>query len=282
METELHDRLGALAHPKRLQLFRLLVRRYPDAVPAGQIAVALGLKPNTASHYLSALRHAGLIEQDRAGTSLRYRAGLPGIRNLVDTLLGDCCRNRPDLCTPFHDPVSMGEPAVTNADKTFNALFICTGNSARSLMAETILRSEGEGRFNAYSAGTAPSDGPNPQVLELLESKGHDISPLRSKSLDEFERPDAPEMDFVFTVCDTAANEPCPVWPGHTLSAHWGMVDPTRAVGTPAQRKLALQQAYGTLRNRIAAFCSLPLASLDRISLQHRMDDIGRMEDAGD
>ncbi|EEE37097.1 transcriptional regulator/arsenate reductase [Rhodobacteraceae bacterium KLH11] len=272
MEIEIHDRLSALAHPKRLDLFRLLMRRYPDSVAAGQIAEALALKPNTTSTYLNALKSAGLIEQTRSGTSLQYTVALPAVRDLFDGLLGECCQNRPDLCLkPSEDPI------MTNPDRVMNALFICTGNSARSIMAEAILNTEGNGLFRAYSAGTAPSDGPNSSVLELLKQKDYDVSQLRSKSVDEFATADAPQMDFVFTVCDHAANEACPTWPGQPMSAHWGLPDPVKAEGTDAQKQLAFQQAYGLLRNRITAFASLPFETLDRISLQHKVDDIGRM-----
>ncbi len=268
----IHDKLSALAHPKRLDLFRLLMRRYPDSVPAGQIAEALALKPNTTSTYLSALKAADLIEQSREGTSLQYCANLSAVRDLFGGLLGDCCQNRPDLCVP-----SIGASEVTGKDRVFNALFICTGNSARSIMAEAILQKEGNGCFNSFSAGTAPSQNPHPEVLELLAKKGFDTSELRSKSLDEFSAQDAPQMDFVFTVCDHAANEACPTWPGQPMSAHWGMADPVKAHGTDAQKHLAFQQTYGLLRNRITAFVSLPFETLDRISLQHKVDNIGRM-----
>lgn len=279
MELEIHEKLSALAHPNRLEVFRLLMRRYPDAVPAGQIAQALDLKPNTASVYLSALKKAGLIEQTRTGTSLQYTTNLGEVRGLFDGLLGDCCQSRPDLCIPNAQPKS---PIMTDPTRPLNALFICTGNSARSLMAEAILRSEGLGRFNAYSAGTMPSGQPHPQVIELLDAKGHDLSLLHSKSVDAFSGDDAPKMDFVFTVCDHAANEECPAWPGHPLSAHWGLPDPVKAQGTEAQKNLAFQQAYGLLRNRITAFVSLPFETLDRISLQHQLDDIGRQTDASE
>lgn len=274
MEIEIHNKLAALAHPKRLDLFRLLMRRYPDSVPAGHIADAMDLKPNTASSYLNALKQAGLIEQTRTGTSLHYAANLPHVRSLFDGLLSECCQNRPDLCLPQN-----GGVPVPGKDRTLNALFICTGNSARSLMAEAILNSEGDGMIKAWSAGTAPSGQPHPQVMDLLRSKEHDISGLRSKSVDEFRGTDAPKMDFVFTVCDHAANEECPAWPGQPMSAHWGLPDPVRTEGTEAQKNLAFQQAYGLLHNRISAFVSLPFETLDRISLQHRVDEIGRSAD---
>ncbi|UWQ64409.1 helix-turn-helix domain-containing protein [Leisingera caerulea] len=273
MEIEIADKLSALAHPNRLALFRLLMRRYPDAVPAGEIAAALAFKANTASAYLSVLKHAGLISQHRTGTSLMYSADLPGLRGLFDDLLSGCCRNRPDICTP----VTSEEIPMPTTARPLNVLFICTGNSARSLLAESILNQAGEGKFRAFSAGTRPSPGPRPEVTALLQAKGYDTASLRSKDLDEFASPDAPRMDFVFTVCDHAANEECPAWPGQPMSAHWGLADPVKATGTDAERRLAFQQAYGLLRNRIKAFVALPFETLDRMSLQHRVDDIGRV-----
>lgn len=273
MEIELSDKLAALAHPKRLALFRLLMRRYPDGVPAGEIAQALEFKANTASAYLSALKQAGLITQQRTGTSLMYAANLPGLRGMFDSLLTGCCQNRPDICTPVTSEVET----MPTTERPFNVLFICTGNSARSLLAEAILNSEGGGRFRAFSAGTRPSPGPRPEVIALLQAKDIDTSSLRSKDLDEFSGPDAPQMDFIFTVCDHAANEECPAWPGQPMSAHWGLADPVKAEGTDAERRLAFQQAYGLLRNRIRAFAALPFETLDRMSLQHQVDDIGRL-----
>ncbi|MCF6429370.1 helix-turn-helix domain-containing protein [Leisingera sp. MMG026] len=274
MELNIADKLSALAHPNRLALFRLLMRRYPDAVPAGEIASALDFKPNTASAYLSVLKQAGLISQHRTGTSLMYTADLPGLRGMFDNLLTGCCQNRPDICSPFTNE----ERAMPTVEHPFNVLFICTGNSARSLLAEAILNRYGDGKFRAYSAGTChSSSGPRPEVISLLQAKGYDTSALRSKDLDEFSVADAPGMDFIFTVCDHAANEECPAWPGQPMSAHWGLADPVRATGTDAERRLAFQQAYGLLRNRINAFAALPFDTLDRISLQQQVDGIGRM-----
>ena len=278
MEIIIPKQLGVLSHPKRLDLFRLLMRRYPNSVPAGQIAQALDLKSNTASVYLSALKQVGLIEQTRVGTSLQYTANLSQIRALFSGLMVDCCQNRPDLCLPSPQTTPKGYSPMTESKKPLNALFICTGNSARSIMAEAILQAEGKGRFNAYSAGTRPAGTPHPAVLKLLKSKSYDVSDLSSKSLDRFEGKDTPQMDFVFTVCDQAANEECPIWPGHPMSAHWGLPDPAAATGTEAQKELAFQQTYGLLRNRIRAFVSLPMDTLDQISLQHNVDDIGRMQ----
>lgn len=167
------------------------------------------------------------------------------------------------------------------SDQVHNVLFICTGNSARSIFAEAILRQEAGDRFNALSAGTRPHSELNPIAIEMLETRGYDIGPLRAKHISEFQGPDAPPLDFVFTVCDLAANEECPPWEGQPISAHWGWPDPAKATGSEAERRLAFQQTYGAMRNRIQAFAALPFDTLDRASLQSRVDDIGRTrEDA--
>lgn len=276
MEREIPARLAILGHPQRLAVFRLLMRRYPDRVPAGELAAALGLKPSTLSAYLSALGRAGLVRQERIGTSLRYAIDMAELRRTFDYLLLDCCRGRPELCPPLHFPSPNGNPQMKK-DK-YKVLFICTGNSARSILAEAILRREAGDRFEAHSAGTRPRPAVNPLALALLERQGHDVSTLRPKTLAAYEGPEAPRFDFVFTVCDQAANEECPVWPGQPVSAHWGLPDPAAAEGTDAEKMLAFQTAYRTLRNRILAFAALPLATLDRLSLQRAVDEIGRAE----
>ncbi|QFT63590.1 helix-turn-helix domain-containing protein [Roseivivax sp. THAF30] len=274
MESYHADQLAVLGHPQRLALFRLLVRRYPDAVPAGELADAIGARANTASTYLSSLRRVGLITQSREGRSLLYRLDATRSRGLMDFLFAECCRGRPDLCGPsaFHPP----EGNAIMPSRKYNVLFICTGNSARSIFAESILRREGGDRFNVYSAGTRPYSELNPFAVETLRKKGYDIDALRAKNVEEFQGPDAPQFDFVFTVCDRAANEDCPAWAGQPVSAHWGMPDPVKTVGTDAEKSLAFQHAYGALRNRIQAFVVLPIGTLDRISLQRAVDDIGQ------
>jgi len=158
----------------------------------------------------------------------------------------------------------------------FNVLFLCTGNSARSILAEAILNREGQGKFVAYSAGSQPKGSVHPFATDLLKKMNYPTEPLRSKNWDEFAVPGAPEMDFVFTVCDNAANEVCPVWPGQPMTAHWGVPDPAAAEGAEPERRLAFADAFRQLNNRISVFISLPIASLDRLSLQRRLNDIGR------
>lgn len=162
----------------------------------------------------------------------------------------------------------------------FNVLFLCTGNSARSVIAEAILNKLGAGQFHAYSAGSQPKGQVHPETLRLLGGLGYDTSVFRSKSWSEFAKPGAPEFDFVFTVCDSAAAESCPVWPGQPMTAHWGIPDPAEATGTPAEIALAFKEAYRLMHQRISIFTSLPLRSLDRLALTNKLKDIGRMEGA--
>ncbi|WP_299615546.1 helix-turn-helix domain-containing protein [uncultured Tateyamaria sp.] len=277
MESTVVTRLSILGHPQRLAVFRLLMRRYPDRVPAKELAQALDLKPNTLSTYVNALMQAGLITQERVGTSLRYAVHMEAAGETVDYLLRDCCRGRPEICSPLASLAAGGDSPIT--DRKFNVLFICTGNSARSIFAESILRKEAGDRFVAYSAGTKPRSELNPFALDVLEQKGHDVSVLNAKNLSVFQGADAPDFDFVFTVCNQAANEECPAWTGQSVSAHWGMPDPVKAEGSDAEKSLAFQQCYGALLNRIKAFTVLPIASLDRIALQRAIDDIAQSKE---
>jgi len=159
---------------------------------------------------------------------------------------------------------------------TFNVLFLCTGNSARSILAEAYLNASGRGRFRAYSAGSRPAGKVNPYAIELLAKNQLETTGLRSKSWDEFAVPGAPQMDFVFTVCDQAAGEVCPIWPGQPMTAHWGVDDPARVEGSDEQRRKAFLRAFSELSTRINLFASLPLHKLDRLTLKKRLEEIGR------
>jgi len=162
------------------------------------------------------------------------------------------------------------------SERIYNVLFLCTGNSARSILAESILRKDGRGHFRAFSAGSQPKGRVNPFAIKVLESLDYPTDDLRSKSWEEFAAPDAPVMDFVFTVCDNAAGESCPVWPGQPLTAHWGIEDPAEVEGTDIQKEAAFVGALRYFKNRITIFTSLPLKSIDRLSLGTRLRDIGR------
>jgi arsenate reductase (thioredoxin) len=161
-------------------------------------------------------------------------------------------------------------------DRTFNVLFLCTGNTARSVLAESILRKDGRGRFKSFSAGSQPKGTVNPFAIKVLRDMDYPVDNLRSKSWEEFARPDAPVMDFVFTVCDNAAGEACPIWPGQPMTAHWGVPDPAKAKGNDAEKAFAFDDCMRMLNQRISIFVNLPLEKLSRLSLQQHLDEIGR------
>ena len=165
------------------------------------------------------------------------------------------------------------------AGPIYNVLFLCTGNSARSVIAEAVMNRLGAGRFKAYSAGSHPKGEVHPMTIELLQSLDYDTGFARSKSWDEYAEPDAPQMDFVFTVCDDAAAEACPVWPGQPLSAHWGLPDPAAATGTEAEQRFAFADTHRMLTNRISLLVNLPIESIDKYALQSRLEQIGKMDD---
>ncbi|WP_342070192.1 helix-turn-helix domain-containing protein [Yoonia algicola] len=273
MDLLIPKRLATLGHPQRLAVFRLLMRRHPDRVPATELALALDLKPNTLSNYVNALMQTGLVSQEREGTSLRYAIDMDVARQTIDYLLLDCCRSRPEICAP-----SYGTSSVSAAHRPYNVLFLCTGNSARSIFAEAILRQIAGDRFHAFSAGTHPQPSINPITREVLQHNGYDTATLTSKHLSIFQGPDAPVFDFVFTVCDAAANEDCPAWPNQPVTAHWGLPDPVRVTGTHAQQISAFRQVFDALVQRLRRFADLPFTSFDPVSLQRAIDDLARLE----
>jgi len=162
------------------------------------------------------------------------------------------------------------------SDQFYNVLFLCTGNSARSILAEAILNHTGKGRFRAFSAGSHPAGKVNPLAIELLTRQGLSVIDLRSKSWDEFAAPGAPHVDFIFTVCDNAAGEVCPVWPGHPMTAHWGIEDPAAFEGSDEDKRRAFSKAFAEMNRRISLFTSLPLAKLDAMAIKRELDQIGR------
>jgi arsenate reductase len=264
------EALSALGHPTRLAVFRLLARRAPQTVAASEIAEATGTLPNTLSKHLDLLVQAGLATRERQGRSILYGLDVAGAGELVAYLVGDCCRSRPDIL-----PAAPSEEAAMN-DQEFIVLFVCTGNSARSIFAEAIMNRDGGGRFRAFSAGTNAYSELNPRALDVLTANGYPVEGLSSKNVSVFQGSDAPKFDFVFTVCDRSANEECPPWPGQPISAHWGVADPVKVEGTDAEKAHAFNEAFRMLRQRIHTFIALPMASVGRISLQRFVDDIGR------
>lgn len=256
---------AVLGHPGRLDVFRLLVRMAPHPMRPTQIAATLAIRPNTLSNYLSELSSAGLIQVTRHGRALDYSVNPTQVAALTGFLLNDCCRGRPDLC-------GGGATLPAALSNRPHVLFLCSANSARSLMAEALLRDLGRGRFTVCSAGTRPGAGPHPLALEVLHRHGHATDDLRSKRPDQAEGVRPP--DFVFTLCDGAAAEDCGTWPGQPIGGHWSLPDPAAATGSSQQQALAFDRCYATLRRRIEALVALPMAQLDRLSLQQRIDRI--------
>jgi len=166
------------------------------------------------------------------------------------------------------------------SDRIYNVLFLCTGNTARSILAESVLRKDGAGRFASFSAGSQPKGEVNPYAIVTLEAHGYPVDGLRSKSWEEFAAPAAPVMDFVFTVCDSAAGEACPLWPGQPMTAHWGIEDPAAVTGSDIEKQRAFNDAFRYMRQRIGSFASLPIRSIDRLALGSKLREIGRMEGA--
>ena len=269
---------SALSQEMRLNTLRWLIAAEPQGLTAGEIAALLEARANTLSANLAILTQAALVRSQREGRQIRYFARLDTVQALTLFLMRDCCGGNPAICGPV---AAILTPTLTEApmrDAPFNVLFLCTGNSARSLIAEAVLNADPSGRFRGFSAGSQPAGAPHPRALQLLDRLGHDTSGLRSKSWDEFARPDAPKMDFVFTVCDSAAAEPCPVWPGQPVTAHWGVPDPAAAAGSDAEIGAAFNLAHRTLATRIGLFAALPVATLERKSLQSQLDAIGKAD----
>ncbi len=274
------DALQALAHEHRLRVFRILIRWGELGLSAGDIAEALGIPPSSLSFHLGRLERAGLIQARRTGRQIHYSINGAGTRALLAYLYADCCHGHPELCG---DLTSLsGDNEMSKENHPYNVLFLCTGNSARSIIAECILDRVGSGRFKAYSAGSHPKGEVHPFALQLLRNTDYDVSQLRSKDVAEFEEPGAPEIDFVFTLCDNAATEVCPVWPGQPMTAHWGVPDPASARGSDAEIAAMFAETYRMLDSRISIFHNLPIASLDKLSLQKQLDEIGQSSSAMD
>ncbi len=275
--------LAALAQDTRLEAYRLLVRYHPFGLSAGDIARLLAVPHNTLSTHMAALQGAGLVRSRREGRTIIF-AAVPETFRAAEAFMteGIARPRRKAGASSAAVAYPARRPEDTMNEKVLNVLVLCTGNSARSILAEAIVNRVGQGRFRAYSAGSQPKARPNPLALELLAGLGYDTAGLRSKSWDEFAAPGAPAMDLVITVCDSAAGEACPYWPGHPLVAHWGIPDPADVTGTPEQKRAAFQEAYRRLMNRVTALVNLPVDRLSLAELKAALADIGRMEGATD
>lgn len=261
---------SSLGHPDRLAILRLLMRFSPRGQRPTEIAQMLGLKQNTLSHHLGELTSTGLLGVTRQGRSLYYSVNLDMSEALIGYLALDVGRGRADLLRPL-----LAQRRNRKNDQPCNVLFLCSGNSARSIIAEALLRDMGKGRFRAYSAGIQPSTVPHPLALQVLQEGGHAVSELRSKHISEFHHEDAPQMDIVITVCDRAAAKDCPPWAGQPVTTHWGLPDPARAQILPeAEPAQAFRQTYLGLHHRLVALVALPFATFDQRALQTHMDAI--------
>jgi ArsR family transcriptional regulator, arsenate/arsenite/antimonite-responsive transcriptional repressor / arsenate reductase (thioredoxin) len=279
-EARAIESLGSLAQATRLSALRHLLEAHPNSLPAGEIAKRCAVPHNTMSTHLGVLNRAGLIAVERAGRSMNYCVDLSGYRGLLRFLMQDCCAGRADLCADVTRLISEDKSAFANPEEvsvtaSFNVLFLCTHNSARSIMAEALLTRIGRGRFNAYSAGSEPADRPMPEVIERLKKLGHDTGMLRCKSWNEFMGPTAPRMDFVIALCDTPQGQSCPDFGDKAMTGAWPLPDPAQFIGSAAEHTALLNELYGMIRRRLEIFTSLPFESLNKMALKARLDEIG-------
>lgn len=266
---------SVLAQETRLKLVRLLASRGASGMSAGEAAAVLKIAPSTLSFHLNALEQARLVRSTRQGRHIIYAVRFVGLRDLLSFLTETCCAGRPELCGDLARLLPDDIDEDITMEPAFNVLFMCTRNSARSIMAEAILQKLGRGKFNAYSAGSDPAPAPMPEVLTRLGAMGHDVSRLHSKSWKEFAGPDAPRMDFVLTLCDPGEGEACPDLGERPITAVWPFPDPAKFSGTDVERAALLNQLYGMIRRRLELFVSLPFGALERMALKARIDELG-------
>lgn len=266
---------SALGQPTRVQLLRLLAGT--PGLPAGDLRAKAAVPASTLSFHLAALEQAGLVRATRRGRQIIYALRGSGLRSLLSFVTDTYAAEHPGIGARLGALVPDAAPdeAAPAVAPAFNVLFLCRHNSARSIIAEAVLARVGAGRFRAYSAGSEPTAAPNPEVLQRLAAFGHDTSRLRSKSWTEFMGPDAPRMDFVIALCDTPTGQTCPEFGDTALTGAWPLPDPTRFTGSDVERAVLLNELYGAIRRRLEIFCNLPFASLDRMALKARLDEIG-------
>ena len=262
--------LAALAQETRLDIFRMLVTRGPEGMPAGEIGDRLKLPSPTLSFHLNQLRHTGLVSSRRQSRLIIYTAKFRTMESLIEYLTENCCTGQMDR-TPVPTNASIA------SDRKLNVLFLCTNNSARSIMAESAMNRWGGGKFHGFSAGSAPRGAVHPIALQVLKELKYETAELRSKDWNEFAEPDSPLLDFVFTLCDRAAAEVCPAWPGQPVRAHWGMQDPITIAGSSAAKREAFHKVYNQLEQRIRIFTALPIETLERFALERWVTEIGKL-----
>jgi protein-tyrosine-phosphatase/DNA-binding transcriptional ArsR family regulator len=266
---------SALSQESRLRVLRLLIERGPNGLPAGELAQGLDMPASTTSFHLSALERAGLILSTRQGRHIIYAARMIALRELLVFLTEACCGGRPELCGDISRLLPALPEESSAMTPAFNVLFLCTHNSARSIMAEAILTKLGGERFRAYSAGSEPSANPMPDVIEKLRALKHDVSDLHCKSWHAFTGRDAPRIDFVIALCDTLEGQACPDFGEKAITALWSLPDPAKFSGKGAERSAMLNELYASIHRRIMIFINLPFEKLDRMALRARLDEIG-------
>lgn len=268
--------LAGVGQETRLRVLNLVASCGQTGITAGAAAEALGVPASTLSFHFSALEQAGLLVSAREGRHVRYRADPHGARTLIINLAATLYAGQVDVQHAVRTALPIPNEASMAMEPAFNVLFICTRNSARSIMAEAILESIGNGRFRAYSAGSAPADAPMPDVVDRLRQLGHDVAGLRSKSWNDFLGPDAPRMDFVLTLCDPDDGETCPDLGSRPITAIWPFPDPAKFHGSAVERTALLNELYGMIRRRLEAFTNLPFTTLDRMAIKARLDELAR------
>jgi len=266
---------GALAQETRLAILHLLIGAGPNGLAAGEIAQRLRLPASTISFHLAALERTGLVRSTKQSRLNIYTVQIAALRRLIAFLTETCCSGHPELCGDIANLMPASPAENVPIAPAFNVLFLCTRNSARSIMAEAILETLGKGRFRAYSAGSNPAPEPMPEVIAFLRKLGHDVSRLHSKSWDEFCGPNAPRMDFVIALCDMLHGQKCPDFAGAAVTAEWPLPDPAGFQGNASQRLLLFQELYAGLQRRLEIFTNLPFEALDRMALKARLDEIG-------
>jgi len=240
-------------------------------MPAGEIGNRLKLPSPTLSFHLNHLRHARLVDSERHSRLIIYNAKSRTMGGLLDYLSGKCCAERP---LKTSSPMARRNPTPKHQ---YNVLFLCTRNSARSIMAECLMNRWGERRFQAFSAGSSPSSEDHPRPLQVLKQFGYETAGLSSKSWNEFAKPSGSKLDFVFTLCDRAAAETCPAWPGQPVRAHWGIADPVAVSGAAVAKRKAFVKAYTELERRIRIFAALPIEVLERYAVERWVSEIGKL-----
>ena len=270
-KADLIAALAALGQETRLDIFRMLVRRGAEGLPPRVIGERLKLPLPTLSFHLNDLKHSGLVVSRRESKAVLYEARVSTVDKVVEYLTGNC-RGRVKAAN------LVQRPKVKTSGRPKKILFLCTRNSARSIMAECAMNRLGEGRFQSFSAGSDPAGNVNPATLRVLSELNYETNGLRSKSWDEFAAPQNSPLDFVFTLCDRAAAEPCPAWPGQPLRSHWGVKDPLVFEGSSSATRKVFLETYAALEQRIKIFTSLPVETLERFALERWVTEIGKLD----